>query len=215
MHLRHCSARPNGSAAITSLLVLAVVCVIPPGMAAAWTPMEALEATGHKVRVLLSDTELKKPEHSVERRTRLVAIIGERFSCEEMSRRSLGDEWMKLTEGEQQEFSRLFRTLLAKSYASKIEGYAGEPIHYLDERLANGYAVVRAQIVASKNEFLLDFRMVEKAGDWLVYDVVVDGISLMNSYRGQFARVLTFASTEGLLQRMREKADQPVHARAD
>jgi phospholipid transport system substrate-binding protein len=196
-------------------LLLATVWIIQPSLAGAGAPLEALQGTGQKVRMLLSDTELKKPEHAGDRRNQLVAIIGERFSCEEMSRRSLGDEWATLTEEEQQEFVGLFRTLLAKSYASKIEGYAGEPIRYLAERVANGYAVVRAQISHSKNEFLLDFRMVEKAGVWLVYDVVVDGISLMNSYRGQFARVLTFASAEGLLERMREKADLPVHARAD
>lgn len=215
MHVRNCLASLREKAAMTGILVGMAAWAWTPALALAGAPMEALQATGQKVAMLLSDTELKKPEHVNERRNQLVGIIGERFSCEEMARRSLGDEWVTLTEPEQQEFIRLFRTLLAKSYASKIEGYAGEPIHYLGERLANGYAVVRARILASKNEFLLDFRMVEKAGDWLVYDVVVDGISLMNSYRGQFARVLTFASMAGLLERMREKADLPVHARAD
>ncbi len=196
-------------------LLLAVVWIIEPSLAAAGAPLDALQDTGQKVRMLLNDAELKKPEHAIERRNQLVSIIEERFSCEEMSQRALGDEWARLTEIEQQEFTRLFSTLLAKSYMSKIEGYAGEPIHYLGERLANGYAVVRAHVSGSKNEYLLDFRMVEQAGEWLVYDVVVDGVSLMNSYRGQFSRVLTFASTEGLLERMREKADLPVHARAD
>ena len=214
MQLLQFSAARTTPVMIVSLL-LAVVSVVSPGLATAGAALDALQATGQKVKMLLSDTELKKPEHVNERRNQLVTIIGERFSCEEMSRRSLGDEWDILTVGEQQEFVGLFRTLLAKSYLSKIEGYAGEPIRYLEERLANGYAVVRAQVSASKNEFLLDFRMVEKAGEWLVYDVVVDGISLMNSYRGQFSRVLTFASMDGLLDRMREKADLPVHARAD
>ena len=205
----------SGSQQHYAMIVFAIVWFLQPGIAAAGAPLDALQATSQKVHMLLNDTELKKPEHAAERRNQLVSIIGERFSCEEMSKRSLGEEWTKLTEGEQQEFIRLFRTLLAKSYAGKIEGYAGAPVHYLAERLAEGYAVVRAQILTSKNEFLLDFRMVEKAGEWLVYDVVVDGISLMNSYRGQFARVLTFTSSEGLLERMREKADLPVHARAD
>jgi len=212
---RYVSASQKRSVAIVSAFALGIVCLVQPGIASAGAPLEALQTTSQKVHMLLSDTEMKKPEHAVERRNQLVSIIGERFSCEEMSKRSLGEEWSKLTEGEQQEFIQLFRTLLAKSYAGKIEGYAGAPLRYLAERLAEGYAVVRAQISTSKNEFMLDFRMVEKAGDWLIYDVVVDGISLMNSYRGQFARVLTFASTEGLLERMREKADLPVHARAD
>jgi phospholipid transport system substrate-binding protein len=202
-------------AARIALLSLTAIWLLQPGAASAGAPSDALQATSQRVRMLLSDAELKKPEHTAERRNLLVGIIGERFSCEEMSKRSLGDEWAKLTVAEQHEFTRLFRTLLAKSYASKIEGYAGEPVRYLGERLSNGYATVRAQILASKNEFMLDFRMVDKSGEWLVYDVVVDGISLINSYRGQFARVLTYESTEGLLDRMREKADLPVHARAD
>jgi phospholipid transport system substrate-binding protein len=205
----------SGSQQHYAMIVFAIVWFLQPGIAAAGAPLDALQATSEKVHMLLNDIELKKPERATERRNQLVSIIGERFSCEEMSKRSLGEEWPKLTEGEQQEFIHLFRTLLAKSYAGKIEGYAVAPVHYLAERLAGGYAVVRAQILTSKNEFLLDFRMVEKGGDWLVYDVVVDGISLMNSYRGQFARVLTFTSSEGLLERMREKADLPVHARAD
>lgn len=214
MHYRYISITHGQPLVIVSLL-LAVAWMPHPGSAAAGTPMDALQATGQKVRLLLSDAELKKPEHGMERRNQLLSIIEERFSCEEMSKRSLGDQWGQLTEAEQHEFTRLFSTLLAKSYMSKIEGYAGEPIRYLGERLTNGYAVVRAQVSSPKNEFLLDFRMVEKTGDWLIYDVVVDGISLISSYRGQFARVLTFASTEGLLERMREKAELPVHARAD
>ena len=214
MHYRYISVTHGQPLMIISLL-LAVAWMPHPDSAAAGTPMDALQATGQKVRLLLSDAELKKPEHGMERRNQLLSIIEERFSCEEMSKRSLGDQWSQLTEAEQHEFTRLFSTLLAKSYMSKIEGYAGEPLRYLGERLTNGYAVVRAQVSSPKNEFLLDFRMVEKTGDWLIYDVVVDGISLISSYRGQFARVLTFASTEGLLERMREKAELPVHARAD
>ena len=110
---------------------------------------------------MLSDMELKRPEQAADRREQLMSIIRERFSCEEMSKRALGNEWVKRSEAEQQGFSAM-----------------------------------------------------EKAGHWLVYDVVVDGISLMSSYRGQFARVLTYASYETLVERMREKADLPMHARA-
>ncbi len=74
---------------------------------------------------------------------------------------------------------------------------------------------MRAKVYAAKNDYVFDFRLVEKAGNWLVYDVVVAGVCLMNSYRGQFARVLTYASYETLVERMGEKADLPMHARAD
>ena len=188
-----------------------------PGLpsASAETPMQALETTSQKAIVLLTDTELLKPENAVQRRKALISVVGERFSCDEMAKRSLGDEWVKLNSIEQQEFVRLFQALLAKSYAAKIEAYAGQPIHYLGQQIGNGYATVSAKVYAVKNEFLLDFHLLYKDGEWLVYDVVVDGVSQINSYRGQFARVLRFASYEELIERMREKAEFPIHARAD
>lgn len=200
---------------VRSSILMVLVCLLQPGIASAGGPTEALQITSQKVRVLLSDMELKGRVHAADRRDQLMTIIRERFSCEEMSKRALGDEWVKRSEAEQQEFTRLFQTLLAKSYAGKIEGYGAKPVRYLEEQIANGYAMVRAKIYAAKNDYVLDFRLMEKAGNWLVYDVVVDGISLMSSYRGQFARVLTYASYETLVERMREKADLPMHARAE
>lgn len=170
--------------------------------------------TSEKVRMLLNEKELNGSEHMTDRRSQLMTIMRERFSCEEMSKHALGGEWLKRSEAEQQEFTRLFQALLAKSYAGKIEGYGAEPIRYLDEQITNGYAVVRATVSAAKHVYVLDFRLVSKTSNWLVYDVVVDGISLINSYRGQFARVLTYASYETLIERMREKADLPTYVHA-
>jgi phospholipid transport system substrate-binding protein len=212
MHWTHI---PLKASALVCSLLMAIVCLLQPGTASAGSPIEALHATSQKVRVLLNDMELKGPEHEADRRYQLMTIIRERFSCEEMSKRALGDEWVKRSEAEQQEFTRLFQALLGKAYANKIEGYGAEPVRYIEEQIADRYAMVRAKMYAAKNDYVLDFRLVEKAGNWLVYDVVVDGISLMNSYRGQFARVLTYASYETLIERMKEKADLPMHARAD
>jgi phospholipid transport system substrate-binding protein len=144
-----------------------------------------------------------------------MTVISERFSSDEMSKQALGNEWLKRTEAEQQEFTLLFQALLVKSYASKIEGHGAEPVRYLHERTDKGYATVRATISAIKNDYVFDCRLVEKAGAWLVYDIVVDGISLMNSYRGQFARVLRDESYETLVERMREKANLSLRARAE
>ena len=196
-------------------ILMILMCFFQPGIASAGGPTEALQITSQKVRLLLSDMTLKGPAHAADRGEELLTIIRERFSCEEMSKRALGEEWFKRSEAEQQEFTRLFQVLLAKSYAGKIEGYGAKPISYLEEQIANGYAMVRAKMYAAKNDYVLDFRLMEKAGNWLVYDVVVDGISLMSSYRGQVARVLTYASYETLVERMREIAGLPMHARAE
>lgn len=212
--MSHIYVRLKASVMVCSML-MATTCLLQPDFALAGSPTEALQTTSQKVRAVLSYEDLKGPEHVADRRNQLMTLIRERFSCEYMSKRALGAEWMKRSEAEQQEFTRLFQALLAKSYAGKIEGYGAEPIRYMEEQIANGYAMVRAKIYAAKNDYVLDFRLVERAGTWLVYDVVVDGISLMNSYRRQFARVLTYTSYETLIERMREKADLPMHARAD
>jgi len=178
-------------------------------------PTDALRTTSQKVLQVLHNEDLQKPEHAQDRRQQLVSAVGERLSYEEMSKRSLGEQWAKMDTSQRQEFIDLFQMVLAKSYVSKIEGYGGEPIQYLSERLSQGCAEVRARIVSAKNELVLDFRLVDRAGQWLIYDVVADGISLISSYRGQFSRLMRFASYDGLLERLREKADLPMQARAD
>jgi phospholipid transport system substrate-binding protein len=209
----HACHRPN--VVIFTLFLLACFSHGVPSVTSAETPIQALERTSQKAIVLLADPELLKTENAVERRKALTSIIGERFSCDEMAKRSLGDEWSKLTPTERQEFVRLFQALLAKSYVAKIEAYAGQPVQYLGQQIDNGYATVSAKVRVVKNEFLLDFQLLYKDGEWLVYDVVVDGVSQINSYRGQFARVLRVASYEELIERMREKAEFAIHARAD
>jgi phospholipid transport system substrate-binding protein len=178
-------------------------------------PTDSLRTTSQKVLQVLHDEDLQKPERAEERRQQLVSVVGERLSYEEMSKRSLGDQWANMSTAQRQEFVDLFQMVLAKSYVSKIEGYGGEPIQYLSERLSQGCAEVRAKIVSTKNDLLLDFRLVERAGQWLIYDVVANGVSLISSYRGQFSRLMRFTAYDGLLERLRENADLPMQARAD
>lgn len=158
---------------------------------------------------------MRKPERVQERRLLLEAVIGERLSYEEMSKRVLGPQWEKLSDREKQEFVSLFSTLLAKTYADKIEQYAGERMQYLAERHDGNFAEVRVKLISTKAEFLLDFRMVNRAGDWRVFDIVTDGVSLVNNYRQQFNRLLRTASYSDLIERLREKSRRPLAAAAE
>jgi phospholipid transport system substrate-binding protein len=102
----------------------------------------------------------------------------------------------------------LVQRLLSKSYAGKIEGYSGEQVQYLNERHADEYAEVRTKIVSGKVEIPLDYRLLQIAGDWRVYDVVVDGVSLVNNYRGQFTKIIRESSYKGLVEQLRKKSEQ-------
>ena len=178
--------------------------------AAARSATEAISTTSNEVIRLLRDEDLKKPWRMVERRRQLEAVIGKRLSYEEMSKRALGEQWKRLSEKERQEFVDLFKTLLANTYATRIEGYAGEQIQFINERqLESGYAEVHAKLVSKKTDLTMDFRLFQRSGDWLVYDIVVDGVGLVNNYRGQFAKIIRNSSYADLLKKLRNKAELP------
>jgi phospholipid transport system substrate-binding protein len=167
---------------------------------------EAVRSTINEVIRILKDMELKKPGRAEERRLLLEKVIGDRFNYDEMARRSLGAQWNKLSDKERQEFVDLFKGLLSGSYVDKIEGYSGEQVHYLNERLEADYAEVRTKVASDKTEIPLDYRLLNKSGDWRVYDVVVDGVSLVNNYRSQFTKIIRESSYADLLEKLREKS---------
>lgn len=188
-------------------LAMALVCV-SAWPAQAGTATESMKTTIDKVLEVLHDKDLNQPKRAEERRQRLEDIVSKRFDYEEMSKRSLGSPWKKLSAQDQQEFVRLFRTLLSNTYADRVETYSGEGVQYLNERGQKGYAEVRTKVVSGKAEIPMDYRLLDKNGDWKVYDVVVNGISLVSNYRKQFDKILQTSSTDDLLQQLREKSKQ-------
>jgi phospholipid transport system substrate-binding protein len=169
---------------------------------------EAVRSTIDEVLKVLDDKDLKKPARAEERRKLLEKIVGGRFDYQEMSRRSLGAPWNQLTDKDKQEFVDLFRTLLTNTYADRVENYSGEGVHYLNERTEKDYAEVRTKILSGKTEIPMDYRLMNKNSDWHVYDVVVDGVSLVNNYRGQFSKILRTSSYPELVDQLRKKSDK-------
>ena len=176
--------------------------------AAAGVATEAMKHTIDQVLTTIQDKELKQPGKAEERRHRLEQIVGDRFDYQEMSRRSLGAPWNTLPDKDKQEFVALFQTLLTNSYADKIESYSGEGVKYISERTENDYAEVRTKVLNGKLEIPLDYRLLNKGGDWRVYDVVVDGVSLVNNYRGQFSKILRSSNYADLVDQLRKKSEK-------
>jgi phospholipid transport system substrate-binding protein len=176
--------------------------------AVATTPTEAVRNTINEVIRILENQELKKPERADERRRLLEKVIGARFNYEEMAKRTLGAHWPKLSDAERREFVELFTSLLTNTYADKIAGYSGEQVQYLNERLEGDYAEVRTKIVSEKTEIPLDYRLLNQSSDWRVYDVIVDGVSLVNNYRGQFTKILRSSSYADLIEQLRKKSEK-------
>jgi phospholipid transport system substrate-binding protein len=157
---------------------------------------------------VLQDQELKKPERMDERATRLKQIADVRFDYGEMAKRSLGGQWDKLDERSRQEFVGLFTEFLTATYVEKMHSYSDEEVTFLKERLDGNYAEVKSIMVGKKTEIPMDYRLVMKGEDWKVYDVVIDGISLVQNYRGQFLAILRSSSHEQFVQMLREKIAQ-------
>ena len=188
------------------LMAMAFVAIPVPSEAGAATT--AMKATIDEVLRIVRDKELKQPAKSDARRHMLETVVAARFDYTEMSRRALGAPWNQLTDQQKHEFVDLFQTLLTNSYADKIETYSGEGVEYLNERTEKEYAEVRTKVLSGKTEIPLDYRLVNKADEWRVYDVVVDNVSLVNNYRGQFTKILRAASYTDLVEQLRKKSDK-------
>jgi len=175
---------------------------------AAQTPTDAVRTTFEKVVHVLKDQDLKQPGREQERLNRLEQAIGERISYRELAKRSLGAKWKELSEKERQEFVGLFAQLLRDVYANRIFQYTDEQVEYLNERLDGDYAEVKTNLRGSKGDVPVSYRMINQSGVWRVYDVVVDGVSTVSNYRGQFTKILQTSSYETLLESLRKKTLQ-------
>ena len=176
--------------------------------AAAGGATDAMRSTIDETLKIIQDKDLKQPSRAEERRRKLEQVVGDRFDYQEMSRRALGAPWNTLSDKDKEEFVALFRNLLITSYADKIETYSGEGVQYLHERIENDYAEVRTKVLTGKVEIPLDYRLLNKDTAWRVYDVVVDGVSLVNNYRGQFSKILRSSTYADLVDQLRKKSDK-------
>ena len=199
------------SSAICKTLVTlaALVALFGPGgtglALAEPTPTESVKGTIADVVRILDNAELKQPTRTMERRQQIEHIVKDRVSYEEMAKRSLGQPWADLTNTQQKEFVALFVQLLRDTFAGRIDDYTGEQVVYLSEQQEGQFAEVKTQLTGDKVDTFLDFRLANRQGNWLVYDVVIDGASIVGNYHAQFTSLIRDLTYQGLVQRMKEK----------
>ena len=190
-------------------LALTLNLVVAVSGATAETPTEAVKGVVDEVIRLLQDPSLKSPGQKKIRRERMKQVIDRRFDYEEMARRSLGASWRSLNAGQRQEFVRLFGELLEASYADKIEKYRNEKVQYLQENVEDAdYAEVRTSLLRKNDKIPMNYRLLRKDRGWMVYDVVIEGVSLVSNYRSQFSRVISESSYGELMRRLRVKISE-------
>jgi phospholipid transport system substrate-binding protein len=184
-----------------SLLIIAMASEVSAGV-----PTDQIRDTTDKIIAVVNDPELKDAEKEPERNRRIRQAVDERFDWVGISRRALARHWKKRTAEEKEEFIALFGRLLERTYRDKVSDYSGEKVTYVGERVDGNYAVVSVEILTTKNEEVsVDYRVKRRGQGWYVYDVSIEGVSLVNNYRVQFNNIIMKSSYKGLITRLEAK----------
>ena len=174
----------------------------------AGAPTDDIRETTDKLIAIVSDPDLKGPDKAKEKAKQIRKAVDERFDWEGMSRRTLARHWKQRTAKEKEEFIDLFGKLLERTYLDKVEGYSGEKVLYVGERVDGNYAIVVVKIVTKKEtEILVKYRLKKKGSEWFAYDISIQGVSLVNNYRKQFNSILVRSSYEDLVKKLKAKVE--------
>jgi phospholipid transport system substrate-binding protein len=186
-------------------VVLTLVCALAASPAWAGDPTDQLRARVDEVIKILTTMESKRP---ADRRAAVRKIADQIFDWEETARRSLGRHWRNRTPAERQEFVKLFTDVLENSYIARIDSYGGEKVRYNGDTIEGDEATVRSTIVTpSGSEIPVSYKMLRREGDqWKVFDVIIEGVSLVSNYRSQFNKIIETQSYNDLVTRLKSRA---------
>jgi phospholipid transport system substrate-binding protein len=201
---------------VTVLLAGLVAVLGTSGPATAGAPLDQVKSAVDRVLKLVLDPELKKPENFIERRKRIRAVADELFDWQETGRRALARHWQARTPQQRAEFSALFADLIERSYVAKIETYSGERIQYTGETMESDIATVTTKLISKAGtEIPIDYRLQKQGERWRVYDVLIEGVSLVSNYRTQFNRIIQQSGYDELIKKMKTKQEELVFEEAE
>jgi phospholipid transport system substrate-binding protein len=175
-------------------------------------PREIVQSAVDRVVLALERAEMESSAGSQrqvfqQRRLEIRRTAAELFDFDEIARRALSRHWTARSPEEQAEFVRLFTDLLERTYIGRIESYAGEKIVYVGESVDGAFATVRSKVVVPRRgDTPLDYRLHLRDGRWKVYDVLIDHVSFVATYRSEFSRILQKESYAALLERLRKQS---------
>jgi phospholipid transport system substrate-binding protein len=179
---------------------------LAPAWAAPGPPTEVVKGVVQGVLDILNNPAYAA--NKTHRRQLVKQTVDARFDYREMSKRSLGMNWRHLSESQRREFVSLFARLLEASYYGKIEKYTKNlRIEYTGEIVDGGDAEVKSVIVRPNDRIPFNFRLLQENGGWKIFDVVIEGVSLVSNYRSQFARIIRESSYNELVLRLQTQVN--------
>ena len=191
--------------------LVAWMLVATAAAAPAASPRDVVQSAVNRVIAAIQRADMESGPPSAsrlameQRRLEVRRIALELFDLDEISRRALSRYWATRSPAEQAEFVRLFTDLLERAYIGRIEAYSGEKIVYLSETVDEPFATVRSKVITRRSETPLDYRLRLREGRWKVYDVLIDHVSFVSTYRSEFSRILQKESYGALVARLRKQ----------
>ncbi|MFA7348811.1 MAG: ABC transporter substrate-binding protein [Desulfurivibrionaceae bacterium] len=176
--------------------------------AAATDPVVFVKDAVDEIISILQDEKLAVPARRAERKNRMVTIVEKKFDFRDMSMRALAKHWQGRSPAEQDRFVFLFKTLLENTYIAKIETYSGEKVVFKKAAVQGNKAIVYSDLIRKNVETPVNYKLKNNDDRWTVYDVEVEGVSLVNNYRTQFASILGKEDFAGLIAKLEEKVSK-------
>lgn len=174
---------------------------MPLPVQSAQEPLPQVEASVNDILGVLKDDTIQGEAQ----REQLSTLIRQRFDFATMSQYVLGPQWRKTSPAEKDRFTSLFTDLLEASYLGKIEAYSDEKVSFTEERIEGSRAQVNTVVLTGSTEIPIEYRLKQHNADWLVYDVIIEGVSLVRTYRENYREIVRKEGIKGLLERMQNK----------
>jgi len=168
------------------------------------SPTDGVRTSVDTILAILKNEQLNKEE----KRAQMSDVVIKRFDFRAMSQRTLATNWKKTTDEEKQQFVDLFSQLIENSYIGKLELYTDEKVEYPGEKVSGRKAVVETMIITTSTDIPVDYKLYRKGDQWLVYDVIIEGVSLISNYRSSYQEIMKKEGFDGLLAKMQAKIDE-------
>jgi phospholipid transport system substrate-binding protein len=189
------------------VLIIALAALkLSPVSAFAAPPLETIQTQVNRALEVLRDPALKAESAKAAKEKKIWEILDNVFDSTELSKRTLAQNWKRFSPDQQKEFISLFGKLLGTVYMDRIIAYKDEKVVFGKvTQISDKTAEVQSEVIRSSKSIPIHYRMILENGEWKVYDVVIEGVSLVQNYRTQFREILTNKSPEDLLKTLREK----------
>ncbi len=191
---------------IKNLLLILFLILPAAGFAQEKSPSDELNEAVARIREIVK----KYPEEAQKkiRRKELYQAVKLYFDFKEMARRSLGANWRLLNKTQQEEFVKNFSYLLAHAYVAKLEQAAESKVKVKRELIRGSRALLQTIVKTPSDTVSISYKLMKENSRWVVYDVAVENIGLVNNYRSEFASIIEKEGVEGLLKKVKEKAEK-------